>query len=312
MNILLTSIGRRVQLIEHLQKTFTVIGADASENNAGRHFTDDFYVIPQCSASDYVEVLLKICVAHDVKMVIPLYEGEFMSLCRNRALFEQQGIQILLSDTEVIELCNHKLKTQEFFEKEHIPAPKLTDTAPAVVKPVCGMGSQGVYRVESNESLAAAKVLLQQDYIIQEQIKGVEYTVDVLCDFEGNVVSAVPRERVEVRSGEVSKSRTVRNEWIIRETCRLISKLNQYGTVRGPMTVQCFLKDDVREEDRDRIVFLEINPRFGGGVPLTFEAGVDYGAYLMKFLNGYIHQGGCVDFQEVSMVRFDRAVYERI
>ncbi len=305
MNVLITSIGRRVQLIEHLKKTFTVIGADASENNAGKYFVDDYVVIPRCSAPDYIEKLLQVSIEKAVKMIIPLYEGEFEKLCLHRELFEEQGIQILLSDTEVIQICNNKIQTQNFFEKEQIPAPKLTTTAPAVLKPVYGMGSQGVYLVDTEEELQAAKILLHQDYIMQERIKGAEYTIDVLCDLNGNVVAAVPRERVEVRSGEVSKSKTLQHADIMRETIALIKKLNNYGTVRGPMTVQCFLTEE------NQVIFLEINPRFGGGVPLTFEAGVDYGAYLLKFLEGYVHKGECVDFQEISMVRYDQAVYQK-
>ncbi len=305
MNILVTSIGRRVQLIEHLKKTFTVIGADASENNAARHFTDDFVIIPRCSAPDYIDCLLKVCIEKEVKLIIPLYEGEFEKLCTHRSLFEQQGIQVLLSDTEVIQICNNKLRSQEFFEKESINAPKLTSTAPAVVKPVYGMGSQGIYLVDTEAELEAAKVLLHQDYLIQERIKGVEYTIDVLCDLQGHVVAAVPRERVEVRSGEVSKSKTVKKYNIMQATISLIEKLNSYGTVRGPMTVQCFLTPD------EQVIFLEINPRFGGGVPLTFEAGVNYGAYFEKFLLGYTHADDCIDFQEVSMVRYDQAVYQK-
>ncbi len=303
MNILLTSIGRRVQLIEHLKKSFTVIGADASGNNAGRYFVDDFVIIPKCNAPDYIDSLLKICVDRDVKMVIPLYEGEFEKLCVNRKLFEQQGIQILLSDKEVISICNNKLLTQEFFDKEQISAPKLTTSAPAVVKPVSGMGSQGIYIVDTDAELQAVKILQRQDYLVQERIRGVEYTIDVLCDLYGNVVAVVPRERVEIRSGEVSKSKTVIKDCIMKETIKLIEKLNKYGVVRGPITVQCFLTP------QEQMFFLEINPRFGGGVPLSFEAGVDYGAYFMKFLQGYIHTGSCVEFEEISMVRFDQAVY---
>ncbi len=134
--------------------------------------------------------------------------------------------------------------------------------------------------------------------IIQEFIKGKEYTIDVLCDLKGEIISVVPRERIEVRSGEVSKSRTVINKKIIKATIDLVNKLKQYieeykiyckitsenfnalqlekdeGTVIGPLTIQCIVTKD------NEIKFIEINPRFGGGVPLSFEAGIDYGKYF--------------------------------
>lgn len=306
MNILITSIGRRVQLIEHLKNTFGIVGVDASDNNAAKYFVDSFFIVPKCSEPGYLTDLLNICTDNDVKMIIPLYEREFELLCKNRQMFESIGIKILLSDMEIINICNDKNQTQDFFERENILSPKRTDYAPAVIKPINGMGSQGVYAVATNSELEAAKILLHDNYIIQEKIEGREYTIDVLCDFEGNVVSAVPRERVEVRSGEVSKSKTVKNKSIVNETIKLISSLNKYGKVAGPITVQCFVKNN------GGIVFLEINPRFGGGVPLTFEAGINYGELLLKFLNGYVHKGNPLDFHEISMVRYDRAVYEKV
>ena len=304
MNIMITSIGRRVQLIEHLKETFTVIGVDASSQNAARYFVDRFFVIPRCDEEGYISELLKIAVENDVKLILPLYEREFGILCDNRSPFEEKGIKILLSDREIIEICNDKTKTQEFFEKEKILAPKLTEQAPAVVKPINGMGSQGVFVVNNNEELEAAKVLSHSEYIIQEKISGTEYTIDVLCDFNGNVVAAVPRVRLEVRSGEVAKSRTDRNQEVINKTVELVAKLNTYGKVIGPITVQCFVT-----ENRE-IIFLEINPRVGGGVPLTFKAGINYGKYLEKFANGYVHNEDICEFKELIMMRYDMAVYQ--
>lgn len=306
MNILITSIGRRVQLVQHLKKTFTVTGVDASENNAARYFLNRFFVIPKCNEEKYIDELLRICIENDIELIIPLYEGEFERLCDNRKVFESRGIKILLSDKEIIKICNDKKLTQKFFEGEGITCPAITERAPAVVKPAHGMGSQGIYVADTDEELQAARVLSHKDYIIQEKIDGIEYTIDVLCDFSGNVVAAVPRVRTEVRAGEVAKSATVHNQSIIDHTVKMIGALNRYGKAVGPLTVQCFLKGN------GEIVFLEINPRFGGGVPLTFEAGVDYGAYIKLFMDGYSHTGELCDFKELSMMRYDMAVYKNV
>lgn len=302
MKVMVTSVGRRVQLIEHLKETFTVIGLDASQENAARHFADAFFQIPKCTEDAYIEELLRISKETGADLLIPLYEPEFLPLCRHRADFEKIGTRVLLSDREVIDICNDKRRTQEFFEREQILSPGLTECAPAVVKPVFGMGSRGVFAVETQEELEAAKTL-SDEYIVQEQIHGVEYTVDVLCDFCGNPVSVVPRVRQEVRSGEVSKSRTEHHEKIIADTRHLIRRLNTCGTVAGPITVQCFLT-----EDRGP-VFIEINPRFGGGVPLTIEAGVNYARCIEAFLKGEKPAEEDTEFCELSMLRYDRAVY---
>lgn len=303
MNILLTSIGRRVELVSHLKNTFRVIGVDSSDRNAARHFVDLFYRIPHCDEPEYLDELLRICLENNVRMIIPLFEGEFETLCLHRYLFEKHGIVLLLSDIEVVRVCNHKDQTQEFFEKEEIKCPKVVMYAPAVIKPVCGMGSRNVFCVNTNEELSAVKILMHDDYIIQEKITGAEYTIDVLCDLNGRVISVVPRLRVEVRAGEVSKSVTEQNDDIIEKTIDVVNKLNKYGKTVGPLTVQCFLTAD-RE-----VIFLEINPRFGGGVPLTFRAGIDYGRLLKCCLDGNKVEPEINNFNRVEMFRYDQSVY---
>lgn len=300
MNILITSIGRRVQLIRQLKRIFRVIGVDASTQNAARFFVDKFFQIPRCDSENYFDEILRISKENKVDMIIPLFENEFHVLCEHRSEFEKEGIRLLLSELPIIEMFNDKYKAQEFFEKEGISIPKLTESAPAVLKPRSGMGSQGVYLVDSVAELIAAKAL-SDDYIIQERIEGMEYTIDVLCDFEGNVIYCVPRERSEVRAGEVSKSKINMREDITEATKYLIKKMNTYGTVIGPITVQCFL---TKEEE---IVFLEVNPRFGGGVPLSMEAGADYATALESMLNQKPIKIN--EIKNLSMYRYDMAVY---
>lgn len=302
MNIIVTSIGKRIQLIEHLKEIFTVVGVDASEYNPARYFVDEFCLIPRCNEDDYIEALLETAKRTDAKMIIPLYEAEFVRLCENREAFERIGTKVLLSDEIVIDICNDKYRTQEFFERERIKTPGLTNHAPAVLKPICGMGSQGVFFVNTDKELEAAKVL-SDNYIIQELISGTEYTIDVLCDFNGNPISIVPRIREEVRSGEVVKSRTEHNKVIIEATRELIEALNRYGKVIGPITVQCFWSEGTEP------IFIEINPRFGGGVLLSIEAGVNYAECLKAFLEESVPDSIYTGFEDMSMMRYDRAVY---
>lgn len=99
--------------------------------------------------------------------------------------------------------------------------------------------------------------------------------MDVLANFQGQVVSVIPRGRLEIRSGEVVKSITVKRDDLIQQGKRLVGIL---GATR-PVTLQCI--DTYMD-----IIWLEINLRFGGGVPLSIQAGVDYPFLLYQFVNG--------------------------
>lgn len=319
MRILLTAIGKRVQLIKHLKKCNYVVGVDSGELAPGKFFVDAFFRVPLYHEDCYIETLIDICIKEGIDMLIPLYEKEFMLLDKNRESFEEYGTLLLLSHRAILELCNDKWNTYIFFKDNGINTPisylkeqiieadRIPINYPIIIKPRGGMGSRGISVAYDDDQL---KYCLRgvENFIVQEFICGTEYTIDVLCDLKGSIISIVPRQRIEVRAGEVTKSRTERNENIIRETERLVTKMNSIGNgikAIGPMNIQCIV-----EPDGD-IKFIEINPRFGGGVPLSFEAGVDYGDILNRMVSGETIVPMIGEFEEVTMLRFDDAVFIR-
>lgn len=318
--MLITSIGKRVQLIKHLSKNFKIIGVDAGELNPCRYFVDKFYKIPKAVDKNYISELLKICKKENVELLTPLYEGEFSILNNHRESFEDINTKLMLSSEKVIDICKDKFKTSEYFIHENIKNPRVytkneikqiinnkeESKFPLFIKPADGMGSSNAFKISNIKEL-----IFFDDYIknaiIQECIEGTEYTVDALVDFKGNLIYAVPRIRLEVRNGEVVKSRTVKDKSIIYETIKVIQALNKLkdennnGAI-GPLTIQFF------KTNKDEIYLLEINPRFGGGVPLSFQCGADYGKALNDMLDNRNTQF-INNFTEKTMLRFDDAVF---
>ena len=334
MNLLLTSIGKRIELTEHLKTRFRVVGVDASAMNPAKMFVDAFYQVPKCREGGYVETLFEICRKEDISLLVPLYEPEFFVLDEARARFDEIGVKLVLSDRQILDVCSDKRKTAAFFEKYGIPAPETLPAKeveeiiagkeaayPFILKPVGGMGSEGIFRAGNRRELAFFYEYAGRDVLVQRCAAGREYTIDVLCDFFGEPVYIVPRIRLEVISGEVSKSRTDMRECVIKGTEKLLAALREEGCVCGPMTIQCFLA-----EDDTSISFIEINPRFGGGVPLAFAAGADYAEALLKMAQGYAvnrpesaaEAAGKPDWtsfrereiRELTMLRYSSAVYE--
>ena len=225
MNLLITSIGKRVQLIKHLKESFNVIGVDAGELNPARSFVHKFYKIPKVNENGYVECLLDICKKEEIKVLIPLYEGEFEILHNVRDKFKNIGTIVLLSNGETLNLCKDKQETYKYFLNSGINIPKVyfeeeiediitygdIDKLPLIIKPKDGMGSDGVYKIKNLNELKFFKEYVKNG-IVQEFINGDEYTVDTLVDLRGNPVYVVPRKRLEVRAGEVIKSATIKDE----------------------------------------------------------------------------------------------------
>ncbi len=307
MTIILTAIGKRVELIKHLKTQGRVVGVDSSEVNAGRYFTDAFYLVPKASENGYIDSLLGLCKKEKADYIIPLHEAEFDILCDNRERFEKAGTTLILSDKSIIDICKDKNRTAHFFEKYNIPTPITYDKEqinnaafPLIIKPSDGMGSMGVFAANDEEDLKYA-LKKTSNPIIQERVTGTEYTADVLCDMGGNIVYIVPRERIEVRDGEVNKSRVVLDDSIIDLSVKVVDALKEEGTVRGPLTLQCFKRRD------GSLKMLEINPRFGGGVPLSFASGADYSKVFLEISeNRNIVPN---DLQEKTMLRYDESIF---
>lgn len=318
MRILLTSIGKRVQLIKHLKSQFEIIGVDANELVPALKFVDKFYKIPKFNNKDYLKTLLNICKIENIDILIPLYELEFDILTKNRNEFEKIGTKLILSNSKIIDICNDKYKTYELL-KNVIKCPKVYNIQeinynlkkksekilPLIIKPKNGMGSSNVFKINNLKELKFFKTYVKNP-IFQQYIQGEEYTVDVLCDFQGKPIYIIPRKRLEVRSGEVSKSKTIHDELIISETLKVIKEFNKISlkeiNLMGPLTIQFFKTND------NNIYFLEINPRFGGGVPLSFKAGANYAKCLKEMING-IKLNYIDNFEEITMLRFDDAIY---
>ncbi len=307
MNILLTAIGKRVQLVKELKKSCEVFGTDCSNLAPAKGFVDKFFIVSKYDNPNYIEQLLGICKREKIHMLIPLFEKEYELLCENREKFKNIGTVLLLSSKEVIISCNDKWKTYNFFSSKDILTPftfKKGDNInnldfPLIIKPKMGMGSSNVFKINNLKQFEFFVDYVEEP-IIQKYIEGTEYTVDVLADLNGNILSIVPRERLEVRAGEVTKSRTVKDTLIIEKTFELCSKLKGIG----PITVQCI------KDCNGNIFFIEVNPRFGGGVPLTFQAGIDYGELFIKMLKGEKIETQIGNYKEVTMLRYDEAVYD--
>lgn len=310
--ILFTAAGRRVGLIEAFRKSLAdkniavrLIGVDPEPQLAPvAQFLDKIDPVPKVDNPQYIDVLLTICQSEQADLLIPLYEPEFLWLDSKRNRFKEIGTDLLLSQKRSLQLALDKWETWQFFSSYNIKTPMtvkdihgLVLDAPFIAKPRYGMGSVGVRVLKSPEEL---KFLDDADKMVfQQYVSGVEYTVDVLTDFEGQVISAVPRERLMVRAGEVIKSRTVYRQDLIEQSKLIAEKL---GAI-GPLNLQCI---DTGAE----VYWLEINPRFGGGVPLTIQAGVDYPYLIYRMCTGQPVKPMLGEFKDnLTMLRYDQAVY---
>ncbi len=286
-NILISSGGRRVSLVRafktELKKVYPeskVFVVDATPQlSAAAQIADGTFEICKIQDKNYTKRLLEICVENDVKLVIPTLDTELSVLSKEIKTFKEKGIALLVSDEAFIEISENKVKTQNFFEKIGINVAKLYSNSdyklPLYIKPINGSSSIDNYIIKA-ESDFAKKHFLNKKYVFFEYLDHNlydEYTCDLFYNKEGVLKSAIPRKRIEVRGGEVSKGLTVKNE--VHQL--IIDKLKFLEGVRGCITVQFF-----KHKTENDIRGIEVNPRFGGGFPLSYLAGGNFPKWIVK------------------------------
>lgn len=311
-NVLILSAGRRVELVnlfksarQNLVENAKIYTADASDSIPARYFSDGFFKLPKIEDSNYITELIKIIKGNDIALVVPTIDTELLMLSIEKARIENEtNSKILVSDYDVIKVCRDKITTQQFMDENNFNMPKMLkieniseDTSfPLFIKPKSGSSSIGAYKVNNYDDLLSYLNTIE-DPIIQEYIEGEEYTVDVFLDFDSNVISIVPRLRIATRAGEISKGKIVKDKLIIEEVKKLMNVMRPIGHI----TVQLF-------KTKDSIKFIEVNPRFGGGAPMSIQSGANSPENLFKLLNGIKLEYNEEYMEDITFLRFDSSI----
>nr|WP_158252327.1 ATP-grasp domain-containing protein [Cryobacterium sp. Y29] len=279
---------------------------DASELSAAGRLADRFEIVPRVDSHDFIKETLRIAVQHGAQIVVPTIDPEIAVFATARGHFEERGIDVWVSSSEVAVLGWDKWKmfqwmisnrfptidTQELIEARHSPF-----EGKIVAKPRSGSSSVGV--IIANDSVDLDFDSLTDDYIIQRFAPGIEVTVDVAVDARGRVLATIPRRRLEVRSGEVSKGVTIHApeiELLVRDVVTALP--GAYGVLNVQVIFDPAMKS---------VQILEINPRFGGGYPLSHASG---GNLIGAMCRSKADQALSVAWEPGTvMLRYDEAAF---
>jgi len=286
-NILITSAGRRVSLIRffktELKKYFPdakLYTTDAEPSlSAACYASDGAYKVKKNNEEGYITDLLKLSMDLGVKIVIPTIDTELQILAENKDVFLKNGISVLTCSKELIDVFRDKRRTSLFFIEHGIDTPQIYQADnlqyPLFIKPFDGSMSVDTFHITSAEEITEQH-LSNERFMFMEYINGGvydEFTIDMYYDRNNELKCLVPRKRIEVRGGEINKGVTVKNH--------IFSFLKEHMTkiegAVGCLTMQLFYN-----KENKSIKAIEVNPRFGGGFPLSYLAGANYPEYIIK------------------------------
>ena len=305
MNILITSCGRRTQLIKYFKNEFKDIGnvvvTDCDELAPALYFADKFYITNKINDINYINDLIEICKKENIKGIMSLIDPELSLLAKNKEKFKEIGVELIGSNYEATELCFDKYEFFKFLNENNFKCAKtyisLEDfkkdyndgkiSFPVFIKPRTGSASLGINKVDFIEHLELLYKLFP-NMIIQEFIPGQEYGVDCYIDLvSSEVISIFAKKKIKMRSGETDKAVSIKNEKLFNIIEELVRKLNLRGTV----------DIDVFESNGEWIIS-EINPRFGGGHLLAYKCKENYPQFIINNLNNNKNKPNIGSYQE--------------
>ena len=292
-----------------------IIAADLSNLAPALYVADAHYLVPRIDDPTYLDTILDICRKEKINAVTTLIDPEIELLAKNRARFEEIGVEVLAPYTETAELCFDKFKMYQYLTAHGVPTPdSWGDYAsamaavesgglafPVFVKPRTGSGSVGARKVQNAETL---KALCEADpsLIIQRLMTG-DLDADVYIDtISHKAVSAFSKRKLETKIGGASKTISFKDEKLF-DFIRRITDLLKFN---GPVDMDFFYQDGT-------YYLSEVNPRFGGAYLHAYGAGVDFIKLIKHNLDGIENTPVFGNYEDdVIMMMYDSVVITKI
>lgn len=143
---------------------------DVNPRASGRYLNRSrFFTIPKANSADFIAEILAQCVKKNIQVVFPLVTMELFQLSEHKALFENAGIKVLVSDKENLNIANNKSRLCQHLKGNGILTPdfevvKAGDfqgflqafktlgypERPLCVKPSISNGSRGVRIIDES------------------------------------------------------------------------------------------------------------------------------------------------------------------
>lgn len=297
MNILLSSVGRRPYLVRWFKEALIangiegkIIAVDLDEMSPARSACDEFISSPRVDDPSYRSWLEDVLIERRISLAVSVNDFEISlwstfpqggkwdvllrlapetqqvveDKCRMGAVLTAFGISTpptwLGAEAAMVAVPGRKYVTKGRFGSasrglRFVDGLDLVEAVASATRQVTT--AEGVAAL-SQETIAPEKLV-----VIQEEIRGVEHGLDVVCDLKGNFAGVLARRKISMRAGETDRAESVDPAPFEDVARRLAAAIPHPGI----MDVDVILD----KEGTPHVI--DINPRFGGGYPFSHLAG---------------------------------------
>ena len=293
MNILLSCIGKRGYIADYFRDALPpgskIIGTSNTNWTPGFSSCDISIVLPPIASDEYLPALLSACKKYEVSGILSLFDPDVHRLSAHREEFARAGVVPVFPGSAASKVAFDKLETWRFMTQVGIAVPLTTDSLsqahtwleskdlnfPLVVKPRYGFGSANTFIANT---LSELNVFFHYvpDMLVQQFIDAEALNVDGLSDLEACPVAVVPWRKLLSRMGETERSVTIDCPDLVALAQRIAREVG----IIGPFDADFFRDSD------GKIWLLELNPRFGGGYPVSHLAGANFPELIVRMVGG--------------------------
>lgn len=282
-----------------------IICSDSMNLAPGHYFADKSYFINFKNRKTYFDEIKKICLKEKVRIILPTRPFDNILFSSAKDEFAKFGILIPVATKDTVSLCSDKLNFYNFLHNKNIPYARvytsvkyLGPRSEYILKPRVSSGSNDIKFILGSKVKSIPKT-----HILQDFIKGEEYTVDCLLSSVGTLLVFVIRRRIRVMQGMSIQSSTVKNNKITALVNKLFSKIK----LQGLINIQLFV------DDKNRLFVSEVNiAPAAGGLMLCEKAGVNFPLLLIKEALGIKFTKNETEYKEnIYMTRYFQEIYYR-
>lgn len=320
MNILILSAGTRDKIVQYMKKAVgengKVVATDCSNLAPAIYEADIHYLLPKITAPGYIDMVLEICKKEKIDGVFSLIDPELSLLAKEKDRFLEIGTTPIVSSFSLCETCLDKYEMYQLLNGMHIKTAKsyikkeefLSDlnqgkiSFPVFVKPRKGSASIHINMVNNEDELDML-LMMHEDLMIQEYMRGDEYGADVYIDMNNHKCTSIfIKKKIRMRAGETDKSVSVKDEKLFD----LIKNFVEQCGFEGMIDMDIF-------RNGEDYYISEVNPRFGGGYPHAYEAGVDMPKQIVNNLAGNCNKNTIGEYKiGVCMMKYNEIMIKDI
>jgi carbamoyl-phosphate synthase large subunit len=270
VNILITAVGGDIGgnivniLAEQKNILFNIIGTDLNPNVFSIHKINQFYQVDKVENLNYKNQIIQIIRDNDIQIVLPLSEKEILWFSKNKTLFSNLNIKIMINDDMILNNFFDKFKTSQLLNNISIKTPQTylfhefnsQIDFPLILKSKYSIVSKDIFIIKNKNQLDYLNISIENknDYVIQEYVGSYDEEYTTAIYQSNNKLEVISFKRK--LTGGMTSSASIVNEEILKNYATQIAKSFD---LKGSINIQS------RKVDNDFYIF-EINPRLSSTV----------------------------------------------